>query len=78
MDLASVNYFTDSALMADAYPYYEAVRARGPVWREPHHGAFMITGYDEISAICRDSETFSSCNGFAGPFFEFPEDPVNL
>ncbi len=78
MDLASVNYFTDPALMADAYPYYEAVRARGPVWREPHYGAFMITGYDEISAICRDSETFSSCNGFAGPFFEFPEDPVNL
>ena len=77
MDLASVDYFTDPSLMADAYEYYEAVRAKGPVWREPHYGAFMVTGHDEISAICRDPETFSSCNSFAGPFVEFPDEPDN-
>jgi cytochrome P450 len=77
VDLASVDYFTDPSLMADAYDYYEAVREKGPVWQEPHYGAFMVTGHDEISAICRDPETFSSCNSFAGPFVEFPDEPDN-
>jgi cytochrome P450 len=75
VDTATVDFFTDPSLMADAYGYYEAVRAKGPVWQEPNHGAFMVTGYDEICAISRDPETFSSCNSFAGPFFEFPEQP---
>jgi cytochrome P450 len=76
-DLTAANYFSDPALMVDAYGYYEAVRAKGPVWQEPHYGAFMITGYDEIAAIFRDPDMFSSCNSFAGPFVQFPEPPVD-
>src|SRR5262249_14661397 len=45
-DVATVDFFTDPSLMADAYGYYEAVRAKGPVWQEPNHGAYLITGYD--------------------------------
>ena len=73
-DLQTVDFFTDGSILADPFPYYESVRRQGPVWREPHHGAFVVTGYDVISAIYRDPETFSSCNSFAGPFVTFPEE----
>ena len=53
-DLAARDYFTDDSLLADPFPYYEAVRANGPVWQEPNHGAFLVTGYDEIDAVFRD------------------------
>lgn len=75
MDVAAVDYFADQALMADATGYYEQLRANGPVWREPHHGAFMVTGYDEVAAVLRDPAVFSSCNAFAGPFVEVPQPP---
>ncbi len=75
VDFATADFFTDELLLADPYPYYEFVRAQGPVWREPHYGAFVVTGYDEISAIYRDPDTFSSCNAFGGPFTRFPEQP---
>jgi cytochrome P450 len=74
-DLTAIDYFTDPSLVADAYGYYEAIRPKGPVWQEPHHGAFLVTGYDEVSSVYLDPEVFSSCNAFAGPFVEFPEQP---
>src|SRR5699024_4004222 len=50
---ATVDYFTDPRIIEDPFPYYEAVRANGPVWQEPHHGAFVVTGYEEISEVAR-------------------------
>ena len=73
VDYATADFFTEDGLLEDPYPYYEFVRDQGPVWPEPHHGAYIVTGYDEISAIYRDPSTFSSCNAFAGPFVSFPE-----
>jgi cytochrome P450 len=70
-----IDFFTDPSLIADPYPYYEEVRGHGPVWQEPVHGAFVITGYDEISAVYRDPETFSSLNSFSGPLVQLPEPP---
>jgi cytochrome P450 len=75
VDFAAMDFFTDQALVADPFPYYEFVRAQGPVWREPHYGAFVVTGYDEISTIYREPDTYSSCNAFGGPFTTFPEEP---
>jgi cytochrome P450 len=72
VDFAGADFFTDQALIEDPYPYYEFVRAQGPVWPEPHHGAYIVTGYDEIAAIYRDPSTFSSCSAFGGPFTTFP------
>jgi cytochrome P450 len=73
VDFPSADFFTDQALIEDPYPYYEFVREQGPVWPEPHHGAYIVTGYDEIAAIYRDPDTFSSCSAFGGPFTTFPE-----
>ena len=73
-DLAKLDFFSDGSLMSDAFGYYEAIRANGPVWQEPHYGAFMVTGYEEISEIFRHPATFSSCNAFGGPFPGLPDD----
>ena len=55
-----VDFFTEQSLLEDPFGYYEFVRAQGPVWREPYHGCFVVTGYDEIAGVYRDTDTFSS------------------
>ena len=73
-DLQSVDFFTDESLLQDPDSYYEFVRSHGPVWREPVHGVFYVTGYEEICSVFRDPQTFSSVNAF-WPFLELPEAP---
>jgi cytochrome P450 family 150 subfamily A5 len=71
-DFDEVDYFTDKALVADPYPYFDRMRERCPVEREPYHEVVMVTGYDEAAAIFSDPATFSSCNALTGPFPGFP------
>ena len=49
-DFDAVDFFRAKAVWQDPYPYYEELRARGPVWREPHHDVVMVTGYEEAIA----------------------------
>jgi cytochrome P450 len=72
-DIHRLDWFTDQSIIDDPFPFYEAVRRRGPIWQEPMQGAFLVTGYEESAAIYRDPETFSSCNSFAGPFPPLPD-----
>jgi cytochrome P450 len=72
-DLTEANFFRDRAVQDDPYPYFDAVRALGPVWREPHFGVFLVTGHDEALEVYNDSARFSSCNVVSGPFLPFPE-----
>jgi cytochrome P450 len=71
-DFDTVDFFRARPLYQDPYPYFEYLRAHGPVWREPHRGVVMITGFDEAMAVYNDPATFSSCNTVAGPFAEWP------
>ncbi|MFF0224109.1 cytochrome P450 [Streptomyces sp. NPDC004629] len=71
-DIDAIDFFRNDALLADPYPYFEALRARCPVHREPHHGVVMVTGYDEAVEVFQDSRTFSSCVSVTGPFPGFP------
>ena len=68
----TVDFFTDPSLIEDPYPYFEYLRSKGPVVREPRHGVIAVTGYDEAVSIYRDNETFSSCNSVIGPFHGLP------
>ncbi len=68
----TVDFFTDPSLIEDPYPYFEYLRSKGPVVREPRHGVVAVTGYDEAVSIYRDNETFSSCNSVIGPFHGLP------
>jgi cytochrome P450 len=72
-ELTSANFFRDRAVQDDPYPYFDAVRARSPVWQEPHFGVFLVTGHDEALAVYNDAARFSSCNVVSGPFMAFPE-----
>ena len=71
-DFDAIDFFRDDALIADPYPYFEDLRARCPVQREPHHDVVMVTGYEEALAVYHDTATFSSCNSVSGPFPGFP------
>jgi cytochrome P450 len=72
MDIDAVDFFRDESLLPDPYPFFDEVRARCPVRREPHHGVLMVTGYEEALAVYHDVDTFSSCNSVTGPFPGFP------
>jgi len=71
-DFDAINYFRSGRLVGNPFPYWGYLRAQSPVLREPHHGVFMVTGYEEAVAVFHDHATFSSCNGVSGPFAEFP------
>ncbi len=72
-DLLNADFFRDRAVQDDPYAYFDALREQGPVWQEPHHGVFMVTGHDEALAVYNDATHFSSCNAVVGPFVRFPE-----
>ncbi len=67
-----IDFFRDDSLVDDPYPYLESMRAACPVRREPHHGVFMVTGYDEALTVFHDTKTFSSATSVTGPFPGFP------
>jgi len=71
-DLETVDFFRDDSLVPDPYPYFDALRQRCPVTREPNHDVVMVTGHDEAVAVFGDADTFSSCNSVTGPFPGFP------
>jgi cytochrome P450 family 150 subfamily A5 len=71
-DFDGIDFFTDSSVVADPYPYFEHLRSGCPVQREPHKDVVMVTGYDEAVAVYHDTAVFSSCNSVTGPFPGFP------
>jgi cytochrome P450 family 150 subfamily A5 len=71
-DFDAIDFFRAPALYQDPYPYYEYVREHGPVWREPHRGVVMITGFNEAMEVYNDPAVFSSCNTVSGPYTKFP------
>jgi cytochrome P450 len=67
-EFESLNYFQPGADIHQCpYPYYEWIRAQGPVWRHPR-GVVFVTGYDEVIQILHDPQTWSNCNTVSGPF----------
>jgi cytochrome P450 len=71
-----IDYFSDRSLLADAHPYFEALRARGPVARMPNYdNVVVVTGYDEGLAVFRDDERFSSVIAPNGPLPPLPFTP---
>jgi cytochrome P450 len=75
-DLADRDYFSDHGIVQDPAPYFRELRARSPVAKEPHHGAVVVTGYDEaLDVLNRPGETFSNCVSVAGPIPPLPFRP---
>src|SRR3954452_24795733 len=71
-DFDAIDFFGDTSVVADPYPYFDFLREQCPVQRERHHDVVMVTGYEEAVAVYNDTDTFSSCNSPTGPFPGFP------
>lgn len=74
-DFDHIDYFSDPSVVEDPYPYFEYLRQTCPAFQEPHHGVVAVTGYDDVAAVLRDTETFSTANAAAGPFPPLPFAP---
>lgn len=73
MNVLERDFFTDPEIIRDPTPYYTALRERGPVVREPHHGVFMVSGLEEILAVYADHDSFSAVISPLGPFTRLPQ-----
>lgn len=70
------DFFTDPAIADDNPGYVNALRAKCPVFREPNHGVFMVTGYDEaMEVLSSRSAAFSSAVAVTGPIPPLPFTP---
>ena len=66
------DFFRDHSLFVNPYPYYDNIRSRCPVQREPHHDVVMVTGFEEAIEVYTDQANWSNCNTVAGPGFPVP------
>jgi cytochrome P450 len=73
MDVLERNFFTDPEILQDPTPYYVALRDRGPVWREPHLGVFIVSGIEELIEVYTEHGRFSAIVGPLGPLVKIPE-----
>lgn len=74
-DFDALDFFTDPTFVPDPHPYFDYLREKGPVVREPHHGVVAVTGYEEAMALYKDVDSYSSCIAVGGPFPPLPFEP---
>src|SRR5262249_28635999 len=72
MNVLERDFFTDPEVLQDPIPYYRALHDRGPVFREPHMGVFMLSRIDDIEEMYADNARFSAVVGPLGPFVNVP------
>src|ERR1700757_4153157 len=75
IDLVDRDYFTDHSILLDPYEYFEALRAKGPLYRLPGRDIFMCTGFAESLEILANTTDFSSSVCVGGPAQPMPFTP---
>lgn len=74
-DLEGINFYTDASLVDDPIPYFNHMRSKCPVLREPHFGTLMVTGFEEGLDVYKQGDAFSSCLAVSGPIPGLPFKP---
>ena len=69
------DYFTDHVILKDPYAYFEAIRAKGPIYQIPSSGLVVVTGFDEILEVLKNTQDFSSVIAPSGPAAPLPFQP---
>jgi cytochrome P450 len=59
MEPLSSYTFADPKVMQDPYPYYERMRAEDPVHFDEGVRTWLITRYEDLLAVARNTETYS-------------------
>lgn len=75
-ELADRDYFTDHEILVDPYAYFEAVRAKGAVYRPAGKDYLMVMGFEETLEVMRNSEDFSAIIGLQGAAAPLPFVPA--
>lgn len=70
--LAERDYFTDHVILKDPYRYFEAIRAKGPVYKLPDRDIIIVTGFEETLEVIRNTEDYSSAIAPQGPAAALP------
>lgn len=50
----------DEQLLANPWAFYERLHTESPVYRMPETGIYVVTRYDDIIAVIRDTATYSN------------------
>ena len=74
-NLAERDYFSDHSILTDPYAYFEAIRAKGPIYQIPGSGIVVVTGFDEILEVMKNTADFSSVIAPQGPAAALPFTP---
>ncbi|EME23472.1 cytochrome P450 [Rhodococcus triatomae] len=74
-DLASLDYFSNAELAQDPFEYFDHLRSRNPVFREPNHGVVAVTGHQEVIEAFKNTDALSAVNAIGGPFPPLPFVP---
>jgi cytochrome P450 len=69
------DYFSDHVILKDPYAYFEAIRAKGPIYQIPSSGLVVVTGFDEILEVLKNTQDFSSVISPSGPAAPLPFQP---
>jgi len=73
--LAERDYFSDHSILKDPYAYFEAIRAKGPIYQLPESGIVVVTGFDEVLEVLKNTQDFSSVIAPQGPAAKLPFEP---
>jgi cytochrome P450 len=73
--LVERDYFSDHSILRDPYQYFEAVRAKGPIYRIPGKDIVVVTGHDETLEVLLNTKDFSSALAPQGPAAPLPFEP---
>lgn len=69
------DYFTDYEILKDPYSFFEAVRARGPIYQPPGKDYLIVTGFDETLEVLKNNADFSAIIGLQGAAAPLPFTP---
>ena len=71
------DFYSDPAIIADSRSYFDAMRAKGPIVREPFWNSLIVTGYDEVMEVLVNKDgVYSSTCSILGPNPGLPFEPA--
>ena len=74
--MTDLDFYSDPSIIADSRSYFDAMRAKGPIVREPFWNSLIVTGYDEVMEILVNKDgDFSSTCSILGPNPGLPFKP---
>lgn len=70
------DFYSDAAIIADSRKYFDEMRSRGAIVKEPFQNTLIVTGYDEALEILVNKDgIFSNACSIVGPIGGLPFEP---